>query len=291
MHLHLASYEGGMYAALIARLAGVRALVCTEHLAPQQPLARRIRIHRYLFSRCVDRLVCVSQKNRRLREQYLFTPRTKTTVINNGVDLSEFAPVPEADSLRLRDELHIPADAPIVGTAVRFVEEKGLTFLLDAMPAVLAAAPSTYLLMVGDGPQRKQLEDQIDALGIRDRVIITGFQPDPRPYVAVMNAFVLPWPWGSASIGLLEAMAMRRAVVVTFGGEGEPVIDNETGLRAAPRDPADLAAAILKIILAPEFEHELGERARQRIEREFSSQSVAHQMMDVYTRELARSHS
>lgn len=80
---------------------------------------------------------------------------------------------------------------------------------------------------------------------------------------------------------------MRRAVVVTFGGEGEPVIDNETGLRAAPRDPADLAAAILKIILAPEFEHKLGEQARQRIEREFSSQSVAHQMMDVYTQELA----
>lgn len=288
MHLHLASYRGGLYAALIARLAGVKVLVCTEHLAPQEPLARSTRIHRFLFSRTVDRLICVSYKNRRLREQFLYTPRTKTTVINNGVDLAECAPVPAEDVQRVRDEQGIPVDAPVVGTAVRFVEEKGLTYLLDAMPQVLANVPSAYLLLVGDGPQRAQLEQQIDALGIRDRVILAGFQADPRPYLSLMNAFVLPWPWGSASIGLLEAMAMRRAVVVTFGGEGEPVLDGETGLWAKPRDPASLASAILNILQSPVYERALGEQARRHIEREFSSQRVATQVLDLYTQELDR---
>jgi glycosyltransferase involved in cell wall biosynthesis len=169
-----------------------------------------------------------------------------------------------------------------VGTVVRLVEEKGLDYLLDALPAILQEAPDAYLLLVGDGTLRGALEEQARALGISERVIFAGFQSDPRPYLSLMNAFVLPVPFGSASIGLLEAMAMRRAAVITFGGDGEPVIDGETGLTAPPRDAAALAKAILRILLDPAFERQLGERARQRIETDFSSQSVATQLLVLY---------
>lgn len=288
MHLHLTTYIGGTAATMVARLAGVKVLVCTEHLAPERPLSWRQRVERNLASRNLNRIICVSEENRRARARYLLTPPARTTVVNNGIDTTPYVVSSQASQQRLRTELGIPADAPIVGTVVRFVAEKGLNYLLEAMPKVLSRVPAAYLLMVGDGELREELVRQADALGIHDRVVFAGFQSDPRPYLSLMNAFVLPVPFGSASIGLLEAMAMRRAVVITFGGEGEPVIDGETGLYATPRDPDALADAIVRIVADPYFERTLGERARQRIETAFSSRSVASQLLAVYTDELQK---
>ena len=282
MHLHLTTYEGGIWALLAARLAGVRAIFCTEHLAPEHALPRMRKLRRDFITGSFNGIVCVSLKNRLAREQHLYTPLNKTTVVNNGVDLSNFTPTPASEIASLRKQLGIPPNARVVGTAVRFVEEKGLPYLLDAMPRVIAAAPDAYLLLVGDGPLRGELEQQATTLGYRDRVIFAGFQPDPRPYLSLMNAFVLPVPFGSASIGLLEAMAMHRAVIITFGGEGEAVIDGETGLCPPPRNPEALAEAILRVILHPDFEHQLGISARQRIEQSYSSRSVATQLLALY---------
>lgn len=282
LHLHLTTYEGGVWTVIAARLAGVQSIFCTEHLAPEHPLSSRRRLRRNLTTRCFNGIVSVSLKNRRAREQYLFTPANKTTVVNNGIDLTNFSPTPPQEIADLRSQLGIPPNVPVVGTAVRFVEEKGLPYLLDAMPRVLAAAPDTYLLLVGDGPLREALEQQATALGYRDRVIFAGFQADPRSYLSLMDAFVLPVPFGSASIGLLEAMAMRRAVIITFGGDGEAVIDGETGLCPPPRDPEALAGAILRVILHPDFGRQLGANARERIEQSFSSRNVATQLLALY---------
>jgi glycosyltransferase involved in cell wall biosynthesis len=288
LHMHLTRYEGGTWVLLAARLAGVPVIVCTEHLAPEEPLPRQRRLRRDALTRNLDRIVCVSLKNRRAREQHLYTPATKTTVVNNGIDTDQYPPTPEEELVALRGQLGIPAESPVIGTVVRFEEEKGLNYLLDAMPRVLADSPHAYLLMVGDGTLRGALEQQADTLGIRDRVIFAGFQSDPRPYLSLMNAFVLPVPFGSASIGLLEAMAMRRAVIITFGGEGEAVIDGETGLTPPPRDPAALAEAILRVVQDPAFEQRLGANARARIEQEYSSRNVARQLLALYQEELRR---
>jgi glycosyltransferase involved in cell wall biosynthesis len=290
MHMHLTTYRGGFWALLAARLAGVPVVVCTEHLAPEQRISRGRRLVRDLMTRNFDQVICVSLKNREARERFLYTPPSATTVVNNGVDVAPFEPTPETQLAELRAHLGIPAGAPVVGTAVRFVEEKGLNYLFDAMPRVLSSAPNAYLLMVGDGPLKGALEQQADALGFRERVIFAGFQADPRPYLSLMNAFVLPVPFGSASIGLLEAMAMRRAPIITFGGEGEAVMDGVSGLCPPPRNPEALADAITRVLLDSEFERQLGENARRRIEESFSSQSVATQLLALYRRMLGTAH-
>ena len=159
------------------------------------------------------------------------------------------------------------------------------------MPQVLKEVPEARLLLVGDGPLRDALERQVRALDIQDRVVFAGFQSDPRPYLSLIDAFVLPVPFGSASIGLLEAMAMRRAVIITFGGPGEAVEDGISGLWAPPRNPAGLAQAILRVLTQPDFAHELGDHARQRIEERFSSKTLARELLALYQREFrATSH-
>jgi len=289
LHMHLTTYYGGQWALLAARLARVPVIVCTEHLAPERPLSRPRKLQRDLVTRMYNRVICVSEKNRIAREQHLYTPPAHTSVVVNGIDVSRFTPTPPEEMARLREQYGIPADARVAGTVVRFVDEKGLNYLFDAMPRVLESVPNAYLLMVGDGPLRGDLERQATELGFRDRVIFAGFQSDPRPFMSLMHAFVLPVPFGSASIGLLEAMAMGRAVIITFGGKGEAVIDGETGLCPPPRDPAALAEAMTKVLVSPEYERQLGTNARKRIEADFSAQRVAEQLLAIYEADYAAS--
>lgn len=289
LHMHLTTFEGGMWVLLAARLAGVPVVVCTEHLAPDAAVGPLLRAFRAIFGRLIDQLICVSEKNREARSRYLYTPVERTSVVVNGVDTEDFTPVEGALLSPLRHDLGLPEGAPVVGAVVRFEPEKGLNYLLDAMPAVLERCPDAYLLLVGEGPLGDELAAQASRLGIAERVIFAGFHPDPRPYLALMDAFVLPVPVGSMSIGLLEAMAMRRAVVITFGDPGEAVIHGESGLWSRPRDPEALARAIVRLLADPALAQVYGAAARQRVEEHFSATNVARRLSAIYDDLLLRS--
>jgi glycosyltransferase involved in cell wall biosynthesis len=137
--------------------------------------------------------------------------------------------------------------------------------------------------MVGDGSLRDELAAHAARLGMTDYIRFVGFQGDPRPFLGLMDAFVLPVPVGSMSIGLLEAMAMERAVVITFGGKGEAVIHGESGFCAEPRNADSIAKYIIQILQQPELKNTLGKAARQRIEAEFSARQVARSLSALYT--------
>lgn len=282
MHMHLTTFAGGMWALLAARLAGVPVILCTEHLAPEKPVSLLRRTLRRLFVRLTDRLICVSEKNCEARARYLYTPPERTSIVVNGVDPDDFRPIDPATLTSLRHELGLPEGAPVVGSVVRFTPEKGLDYLIAAMPMVLDRCSDAYLLLVGEGPLQDALAAQAAELGVRERVIFAGFHPDPRPYLALMDAFVLPVPVGSMSIGLLEAMAMRRAVVITFGDPGEAVVHEESGLCAPPRDPRSLGEAVIQLLTNPSLAAAYGEAARRRVEEHFSAAGVACRLSAIY---------
>ena len=282
VHMHSTTYRGQYYALLAAKLAGVRAVYVTEHLAPESNLPIIESIARTIFSHVVDGIVCVSQKNCEARSARVYTPRNRTLIVNNGVDLDDFPPIEQATLTKLREQYAIPANARIVGTAVRFEAEKGVPYFIDAMPAIRTACPDTYFLMVGDGKLRAELEAQVARLGMTDYVRFTGFQSDPRPFLGLMNVFVLPVPVGSMSIGLLEAMAMERAVVMSFGGEGEAVVHGESGFCAEPRSATSIAHYVINILETPLLQTMLGTAARHRIDTTFSAQQVARTLSTLY---------
>ena len=283
-HMHSTSFRGQFVAFIAMRIAGVKRIYVTEHLAPAEHLPLVARLTRDLFSKLVSGVICVSEKNYRARANYLYTPHERTLVVNNGVDVADFGTIPDQQLAALREQYHLPPDGQIIGTVVRFEPEKGLDDLIAAFPAIRAACPRAYLLMVGDGSLRGALEQQAAELGVGAYVRFAGFQSDPRPFLGLMDAFVLPVPVGSMSIGLLEAMAMQRAVVISFGGKGEAVIHGESGFCAEPRNPASLAEFCIRILQDPELQRHLGAAARQRIETEFSAQRVARVLGTLYER-------
>jgi Glycosyltransferase len=282
LHAHSTGYLGQVFAIYAARLAGVKAIYRTEHLAPDNKLSLKERITHMLLKRALDGVICVSQKNYQARKTYIDPSASKMMVVNNGVDMNSFPPIGPELIQQIREHYAIPAGAALIGCVVRFEPEKGLEYLIDAMPKIRAACPNTVLLMVGDGSLRAQLEAQVAELGLQEWVRFTGFQSDPRPFIATMDVFVLPVPVGSMSIGLLEAMAMERAVVMSFGGEGEAVIHAETGFCAEPRDSDSIATYVIELLKQPELRQRFGKAARQRVADEFSAQRVAKTLAEVY---------
>jgi glycosyltransferase involved in cell wall biosynthesis len=281
-HMHNGTYIGHVLSYIVLRLAGVRRIYVTEHTPPEkrEPFVRTLM--RNVMTLTLNGMVYISEKHRALRSQFFYAPARRSHVIENGIALDDFDPIPAPQLAELRQRHGIPADAQIIGSLVRFEPDKGLSYLLDAMPQILAACPQTHLLLVGDGSLRGALEAQAAGLGIGDRVHFAGFHKEPKPYLGLLDVFVLPVPFGSMSIALLEAMAMRRAVVMTFGGKGEAVIHGESGFCAEPRNPASIAEYVIKILKDPALQRSLGESARRRVEDVFSARRMAQLLGALY---------
>jgi glycosyltransferase involved in cell wall biosynthesis len=153
----------------------------------------------------------------------------------------------------------------------RFAPEKNLLRLLKAYLLYRTANPSGWsLVMVGDGPQRSQLEHFISVAGLDDRVVLRPFQQNELlpAYYALADCFVLPStvdPWG---LVVNEAMACGLPVLVsTLCGSGFDLVDEgRNGFRFDPRDLADLARLFATMASLSDVQcREMGEHSRRRI--------------------------
>lgn len=281
-HLHSTTYRGQLVMLVAVRAAGVRRTFLTEHLAPETKPSALLRLERRAVSALLTGIVCVSERNRQARARFFSTPPASTHVVNNGIDLRRFDEERTEDSAEIRRRHSIPADAPIVGTAIRFEPGKGVSDLIDAFAIAVESHPTARLLLVGDGRLRADLKRQVAERDLTERVVFTGFVSDPRSLIAAMDVFVLPVPFGSASIGLLEAMAMSRPCIITFGGKGEAVEHGRSGFWAAPSNPASIATHIVKLLDDDEARLQMGVEARKRVEQSFASARVAEELASIY---------
>jgi PEP-CTERM/exosortase A-associated glycosyltransferase len=178
----------------------------------------------------------------------------KITVIPNAVDLHEFAaPSPPDPALVQRFGL---AGKAVIGFFGSFYHYEGLHLLLDAMPALLAAAPELRVLLAGGGPQDARLRARATQLGLDGKAIFLGRVPHKEitKYYDLVDIMIYP----RISIPLtelvtplkpLEAMAMQKIVVASdVGGHRELIRDNDTGYLFAPDSPAALSARLLDVL-------------------------------------------
>ncbi|MEX1026285.1 MAG: glycosyltransferase family 4 protein [Planctomycetota bacterium] len=133
----------------------------------------------------------------------------------------------------------------------RLVPEKGVATLLEAWPRVLAAVPDAVLDLVGDGPQRPELEALAQRLGL-DASIFSGKIPHHEVHARMQasSALVFPSIWLEA-YGIISLEAFRAGLPVVasrIGGIPEVVTEGETGLLAPPRDAAALAEALIRVL-------------------------------------------
>jgi glycosyltransferase involved in cell wall biosynthesis len=286
MHLHLIGYNGGRWVLLAALLAGVPSIVCTIHVAPRELQGWKIRADRALMSRAVNRYIAVSQASRERLVRFLGLAPSSVTVVPNAVELGRFdAPAAPARAA-IRAAWGIPTAAPVLGSLARLSPQKGLTYLVTAMPSILAAHPDTYALVVGEGYLREELEAQARSLGVDQRMLFVGYHANTVDYLRAMDLFVLPSLYEGMPLSILEAMGAGLPVVATaVDGTPEAVLDGETGLLIPAADPAALATAIDALLADPDRAARMGLAGRARAEG-LSETALLDRVAQVY-REVA----
>ncbi len=192
-----------------------------------------------------------------------------------GIDTDHFSPV-SAD--QIREELGLTHKKVIVSVG-RLVHRKGQDVLIEAMPAIIKEVPQAHILMIGEGPYRSYLENRVQALGLQERVTFIGriqYADLPR-HICAGDLFVMPSRSRLAGLeveGLgivyLEASACGLPVIAgNSGGAPDAVLDGETGLVVDGTKKADVAAAVVELLLDPDRAKAMGIAGRQWIIQEW----------------------
>ena len=196
-------------------------------------------------------------------------------VVYNGVDPDRYDPEhARASGSLLRQQLGIPPRDRVISCIAGLRPEKGHEFLVEAF-AALSGAP--WLLLAGDGPERRRITELVRHHGVEDRVCFLGEVPDVRPVIAASDATALASvAVETFSIAMLESMAMAVPVIATdVGGLAEAVSAGETGEIVRPRDVPGLRRALQRVLDDDEARREMGRRARDRVHASFSQQAMA----------------
>src|SRR3989442_1139752 len=145
------------------------------------------------------------------------------------------------------------AGEPLVGLVANIRGSKGHNVFLEAAREILTTAPRARFLIVGDGVGYEEVRRRLSALGLAERVTMTGFRRDIPEVMAALDVLVLPSIRSEATSQVIpQALAVRTPVVATtVGGSPELVRDGETGRLVPPEDPQALAGAVLEILGDP----------------------------------------
>ncbi len=149
----------------------------------------------------------------------------------------------------------------------RLAPQKNVASLVRALALVRRQRTEARLVLVGDGPQRPELERLADELGLREAVEFAGFQPQASilPLYRTCAVFVLPSDYEGLAKVLVEAAVCGAPIVCTTSAAPEELLAHEeTGLLVPPNDPAVLAAAILRLLSDPKLAERLGQQAQRR---------------------------
>ena len=275
-----------------ARLAGVRALVHSEHGVDMAELAGvplKYKMLRRLSRLVVGRYIAVSEDLARWLSTDIGLPRERVSVVYNGVDNARFRPRHETDAPResLFPQSFAPPGSFVVGTLGRLEEVKDQTTLVRAFLHALEQRPSLRdvlrLVVIGDGRLRAEMEDLLESAGAGPLAWMPGFRDDADALYRSFDLFVLPSRREGTSNTILEAMASGLPVVATdVGGNPDLVVAGETGRLVPTEDPRALAGAMLDYLDDRALAARHGAAGRDKILRGFSLEAMVRGYGAVY---------
>lgn len=167
----------------------------------------------------------------------------RSAAILNGCDVSVFHPASQEEARR---RLGVPLGCPVVVFVGNIIASKGLNELVDALKALLPKYPDLRIYCVGDGPMRPQLERNIVALGLSERLLLAGTVSSSgvAEWLAASNVFCLPSHSEGCPNVVIEAIACGRPVVATDVGGVSELMSPQCGVLVQPKNSASLAAGL-----------------------------------------------
>jgi glycosyltransferase involved in cell wall biosynthesis len=220
-----------------------------------------------------------------LRALALGLPPEQLTLVPNGVDVKAFTP--GRDGSRLRANLGVPADAPLVGFVGRLSPEKGPDLFVRMAEHVHRRRPDVHFVLVGEGPLEAELAGMVQAMRLHERVHLAGAMTAADAYPALDLLAQTSHSEGMPLV-LLEAMACGLPVVaIGTGGVLEVVEAGSTGLLASSGDWVAVGEAVLELLREPGRRRAMGQAGRRRVEEHFRLETSTRRTGEVLRR-LAR---
>lgn len=284
VHTHSGVWYKG---SLGARLAGVPAIVHTDH-GRQHPDPWADRIVDRWAARRTDRVIAVSEVLGAQLARTVVTDSSRIRVIINGVDTSLYR-IRESNG-RLRTELGLSPDTPLIGSLGRLDHIKGYDVMVESFAAfqrIRSPGPAPVLLIAGDGPDRVAIESLIAERGLTGQARVLGWRSDVHDLLASLTLFTLTSRSEGTSVSLMEAMSSGLCPVVTRVGGNADVLGPDLAHRLVPSErPADIAEGWKKALADPALRTHDAHVARARVVERYSLDRMVREYAEVY-QELA----
>ncbi|RZT25349.1 glycosyltransferase involved in cell wall biosynthesis [Mycobacterium sp. BK558] len=262
-------YNAETLGRIAARAAGVEHTVMWVHNASE--ITPRGFVHRTVDRALIpwtSRYFGVANVQRDFLVHERGYPADKIRIIHNGVDPELFDVNTDR---RVMADFGFTESSPVVGILGSLRPEKDHVTFLQAARIVVDQLPRARFLIIGDGECRSHLEALCRELRITSNVHFAGARDDVGRLLGAVDVFALTSTTECLPIALLEAMACARPAVCTaVGGVTEVMEDGVTGYLVPPRDPAQLAVQLLRLLSDPQTARHMGRAARRRIEADFA---------------------
>jgi glycosyltransferase involved in cell wall biosynthesis len=275
--LHAHKFGSNLWGAIIGPLAGVPVVIAHEHSWSFEGQPVRRFLDREVIARGANVIVAVSREDRRRMIEVVGLDPGKVLVVHNGVP--RFA---AADGRRVRNELGIPCDAPVVGS-IGIKTPKTPAVLIEAVAALRGEFPEIRLLLVGRGDQENALQTMVGESGLESTVHLLGWRTDIADILAALDVAVLTSLSEGSPLAVMEYMAAGKPVVASRVGGIPDLIDHGVhGLLVQPRSVRELADALAMLLRDPDLRATMGARARARQEAEFDTDSMIARFERLY---------
>lgn len=255
----------------------------TKFVATRHVLFQLSRIHRHTLARAT-RVIAVSEAvARELRAQRILS-ESQIAVIPNGVDVDRFdRALANFDRFQFLRSVGLPPDCTLVGS----IGELRTLKRHDDFIRAAALIPDAHFVLAGVGEIRKQLEDLVVELGLKDRFHFLGWVDEVEKLLGALDVFVSASETESFGLVIAEAMAAGTVVVATeTEGAKEVIEDRQTGILVPIGDVPRIAAAITAV-LSDYHRRDMGARAKEAAKAKFSLKRMVDEIEKIYLRSSA----
>lgn len=225
---------------------------------------------RKFASSLATKIIALNEADKREQVDLKLSPKENYEVIYNGIEVKD-----KEKALKRQDKY------PVLATIGRLTPEKGHKYLLEAVKLSKDKYKDIKLLVIGDGPQKRALKNQVKMMGISENVIFLGIRTDLDALLSSADIFILPSLYEAFGIVLLDAMLAKKPVIASrVNGIPEVVDDGKTGILVEPGDIAALSEKINILSDNKELSDKMGQAGYKRLNEMFRQD----QMIDKFDR-------